>query len=691
MLERAETPGDARLGVSIDADSPLRTALTVSGDALAVCQMLVDDTGAPVDYRFLDVNEHFAGATGLDDVVGRTALQLVPDLEPIWLETYGRVGLGGETLRFEQGSEVMGRWFEVVATPFDIEGGFVVVFRDATLRRREAAREAEHQRRFRAMVDELPVMTWMHDREGRQEFVNQTYCDYFGVERADMVDDQWGSLVHPDDVDAYVDGFSDAVAERRPFVRRVRVRRADGTWRTLESWAMPRFDASGEYVGHIGASIDATDRVALERERTELLEREREARHFAELLERHSARLAASDSEDDITAAILDHADQVLDLQSAAVNLADGDSVRIVPGRGVDTAAVAALGLVPVGANLPGPEAIRTGEEIVVGTREALRLRYPHLGDQFDRYGTETLAALPIRRTSGAVIGAFVMGRSGPHAFTPTELGLFRELLRRSGDALERAHLHERLVEAHRQEHRVAVRLQDALLPDSVVEHPGVEIVARYLAAEGVLEVGGDWYDTFEWPDGRVGAIVGDVVGHDLEAAAHMGRLRAATAALIPDGASRTATIMEALDRCARGPEGVDFVTAASVVLDTTTGELEVACAGHPPPLLVESDGTHRWLDDATTPPIGRLDVDRSVSSTFLLDVGDVVLLYSDGLIERRSRSMGFGMRKLRTIAPALLENPLDTAVDAIVEQLVGDDARDDVMLVALRWSGPAT
>jgi serine phosphatase RsbU (regulator of sigma subunit) len=170
-----------------------------------------------------------------------------------------------------------------------------------------------------------------------------------------------------------------------------------------------------------------------------------------------------------------------------------------------------------------------------------------------------------------------------------------------------------------------------------------------------------------------------------------MGRLRAATGALIPDGASRTATIMEALDRCARGPEGVDFVTAASVVLDTATGELEVACAGHPPPLLVESDGTHRWLDDATTPPIGRLDVDRSVSSRFLLDVGDVVLLYSDGLIERRSRSMGFGMRKLRSIAPTLLDNPLETAVDTIIEQLVDDDASDDVMLVALRWSGPAT
>lgn len=538
------------------------------------------------------------------------------------------------------------------------------------------------------MADELPVMTWLHDEQGRQVFVNQTYCDFFGVAREDMVDDRWRSLMPPDEPSAYLDDFSDAVAERRPFVNSVRVRRADGSERTLESWATPRFDSAGTYLGHIGASIDVTDRVALEEERAVLLEREREARRFAELLERHSARLAASATEDEITAAILDHVDEVLDLQSAAVNLADGDDVSVAPGRGVDAEAVAALGPVSVDADLPGPEAIRTGEEIVVGAGSEVRSRYPHLADQLDRSGIETLATLPIRRPSGVTVGSLVVGRSGAHSFTSTELGLLRELLRRSGDALERAHLHGRLVEAHRQEHVVAARLQDALLPDAVVEHPSVEIVARYIAAEGVLEVGGDWYDTFTWPDGRVGAIVGDVVGHDLEAAAHMGRLRAATGALIPSGESRTSTIIGALDRCARGPEGVDFVTAACVVVDPVTGELEVACAGHPPPLLVESDGGHRWLDDATTPPIGQLDVDRSVSSTFLLGAGDVVLLYTDGLIERRSRSMGFGMRKLRTVAPTLLDGPLDSAVDDIVEQLVGAEAGDDVMLIALRWSG---
>jgi len=688
VVEALHTPDDSSAVVTFDFDSPPWTVFTASGDAYAVCEMLVDDGGAPVDYRFLHVNEHFAAASGLDDAVGRTALELVPDLEPVWIATYAQVGLGGETLRFEQRSDAMDRWFEVVATPIALDRCFVIVFKDGTDRRREAILADEQERRFRAMADELPVMTWLHDEEGRQVSVNQTFCDFFGVSRADMVDDRWTLLAHPDDTD-YADDFSEAIAERRPFVHSVRARRADGLWRTLESWGTPRFDSNGTYLGHIGASIDVTDRVALEAERAELLEREREARHFAELLDLHSARLAASTTEDEVTAAILDHVHEVFGLRVAAVKLADGDGVRILPGSNIDPATVAPLGSMPADADLPGPEVIRTGEEIVVGTHSELRAKYPLLA--VDRSGIDTLVALPIRRPSGTVTGALVVGRSGDHSFTATELGLLRELLRRSGDALERAHLHQRLVDAHRQEHAIAARLQDALLPDGVVEHPTVEIVARYLAAEGVLEVGGDWYDTFAWSDGRIGAIVGDVVGHDIEAAAHMGRLRAATGALIPNGPSRTATILEALDSCARGPDGVDFVTAACVVLDTATGELEVACAGHPPPLLVESDGAHRWLDDATSPPIGRLDVDRSVSSTFLLSAGDVVLLYTDGLVERRSRTMSFGMRKLRTVAPTCLEGPLESAVDDIVEQLVGTEAGDDVLLIALRWAGPAT
>ncbi len=114
---------------------------------------------------------------------------------------------------------------------------------------------------FRSMADNLPHIVWLHDDKGRQQFVNQTFCDYFGVTREEMRDQKWQMLMHPEDADAYVAEFVACVRERRPFHAEVRVNRGDGGgWRWLESWATPRFDESGRYLGQIGTSADVTER-----------------------------------------------------------------------------------------------------------------------------------------------------------------------------------------------------------------------------------------------------------------------------------------------------------------------------------------------------------------------------------------------------------------------------------------------
>jgi PAS domain S-box-containing protein len=112
---------------------------------------------------------------------------------------------------------------------------------------------------FRDMADNLPLMVWVHDAEGNQEFVNQTFCDYFGVTRQEMRNSKWQMLVHPEDADVYLSEFAACVRERRPFHAEVRVQR-DGEWRWLESWGTPRFDEAGSYVGHVGTSADVTER-----------------------------------------------------------------------------------------------------------------------------------------------------------------------------------------------------------------------------------------------------------------------------------------------------------------------------------------------------------------------------------------------------------------------------------------------
>jgi PAS domain S-box-containing protein len=109
------------------------------------------------------------------------------------------------------------------------------------------------------MADGLPLIVWQHDAEGNLEFVNQTFCEYFGVRREEMREGRWQALTHPDDVQAYANEFMACVRERRSFHQEVRVCREDGQWRWMESWARPRLSQEGAYLGHIGTSADVTE------------------------------------------------------------------------------------------------------------------------------------------------------------------------------------------------------------------------------------------------------------------------------------------------------------------------------------------------------------------------------------------------------------------------------------------------
>ncbi len=126
-----------------------------TADGFCLCEMIVDDAGEAVDYRFLRVNARFEQFTGLEDAEGRTAMELVPGLERHWIEAYARVGLGGESLTFENGSVPMGRWFEVHATPVEPHGRLAILFRDASERKRAETERAEALEQSRRLLEEL--------------------------------------------------------------------------------------------------------------------------------------------------------------------------------------------------------------------------------------------------------------------------------------------------------------------------------------------------------------------------------------------------------------------------------------------------------------------------------------------------------------------------------------------------------
>ena len=278
--------------------------------------------------------------------------------------------------------------------------------------------------------------------------------------------------------------------------------------------------------------------------------------------------------------------------------------------------------------------------------------------------------------------GALILGRSDPgrDPLTEADLAFFVDF----GRQLEVA-ITVRLVRDA--EHNIAVTLQNALLPDLIRWDPSAVIEAHYRAASNLLQVGGDWYDTFTWPDGSIGVMVGDVVGHNLESAAAMGRLRSAASALAAVGTPSPAALLEALDRFARSPDGVDFATAVCVVL-RPTGLLTYSSAGHPPPVVVSPDRTVVLLEGATAPPLSAGDLAPRPEASIALEAGSLVALFSDGLVERRGESIDVGLARLGVALVDHNDKPIADMIDNVIRELTSvSPASDDVVVAAFRYT----
>ncbi|MET9388431.1 SpoIIE family protein phosphatase [Streptomyces sp. NPDC002928] len=251
--------------------------------------------------------------------------------------------------------------------------------------------------------------------------------------------------------------------------------------------------------------------------------------------------------------------------------------------------------------------------------------------------------------------------------------------------ARELQRLNEELRQAHTRERQVAVTLQEAMLqaPD-LARHP--DIAVRYLPATGSLNVCGDWYDMVDLSDGRYAVAVGDVVGHGLEAAAVMGMLRSALSAAIR-ALERPAQALEVLGLYARSIEGALNTTAVKAMVDPRSRLIIYSNAGHPPPLLVHPDGTCERLDQATDPPLGARPqhVPRPQAGQPYRP-GDTLVLYTDGLIERRGEDIEAGLDRLTDVLCRYGTVSPERLADVLLARLgLTGGSRDDIALVIVR------
>ncbi|MEU2318078.1 SpoIIE family protein phosphatase [Streptomyces althioticus] len=299
----------------------------------------------------------------------------------------------------------------------------------------------------------------------------------------------------------------------------------------------------------------------------------------------------------------------------------------------------------------------------------------------FEATGMHSAAIAPIRGLR-EVLGALTLGRSErADAFSPADLTLLEDITRRAGLTLDNARLYQR-------QRKVAETMQRYLLPQ-LPRVPGLEMTSRYLPAPDASHVGGDWYDAFSLGDGNTALVIGDVSGHDLDAAAGMAQLRNVLRSYAwssldePPGG-----VVERVDRAVLRITDVTMATLVLAFLGTDEEgrwTLRWTNAGHPPPLLVTREGVAGYLTDGGGMLLGTAtDRPRADGST-VLPPGSTLVLYTDGLIEAPSHSIDEGLERLRRHAAALAHRPVGEFTDELLHRARPADNDDDVALLAVR------
>ncbi|OLT55329.1 SpoIIE family protein phosphatase [Cellulosimicrobium sp. CUA-896] len=330
--------------------------------------------------------------------------------------------------------------------------------------------------------------------------------------------------------------------------------------------------------------------------------------------------------------------------------------------------------------------------QTVAGAPHALRTGTPRPGDLVEegpahdlltRLEPYAMAVLPLRGR-GHTRGLVTLARRAERGrFTKADVAALRDVMAQIGLALDNAHLHAA-------QRTLAEELQRSLLT-ALPEPDHLHLVARYVPAATGTQIGGDWYDAFLVRDGSTCLVIGDVTGHDLRAAVSMAQVRNVLRGGAHAVVRSPAAIFESLD-WAMHDLGVGAISTGVLAKLEQPEELAEqglrllrwSSAGHLPPLLLHPDGRAELLHRSTNLPLGLRVHEERHDHTEIVPPGSTVLLYTDGLVERRGESLHVGLERLRTTAQELAELPLEELCDRLIADLA-TDGEDDVALLAAR------
>jgi serine phosphatase RsbU (regulator of sigma subunit)/DNA-binding response OmpR family regulator/anti-sigma regulatory factor (Ser/Thr protein kinase) len=410
------------------------------------------------------------------------------------------------------------------------------------------------------------------------------------------------------------------------------------------------------------------------------IERRRAERHRSDLVAAQRERIAAEDRAErlrrlqrltEATVEPVTSAELLRAVADAVLEVLGAEWVTLViEARGVEAGAprADASGGEELAAEIAGPAALELAER--ARHRGLPETAYVGDGGAITAGPPPAVLAAAVAVPLGppdAPTGALVAMRRR-NAFLHDEIDLAQLVAERVAVALERARLYER-------EHAVSTALQRSLLPGELPAVPGARLAVRYLPAGWGLEAGGDWYDAVHRPDGTFAFVVGDVVGRGVPAAAMMGRLRHALHAYFAEGHGPAAALAR-LDALVEQSGPGTLATVACACYDPTTGALEHASAGHPPPLVAAPGQAPEFVEHPLGLPIGVMPDATFEQRGLVVAPGTIVLLFTDGLVEDRELPIGEGLERLRA---GLTSDPdLERWLEGTVERMTGGRTVDD-------------
>ena len=644
------------------------------------------------DLRFRRVNEALGRlhGRGAGDYIGRLPSQVWPEDLGMTAETAARrvLSAGEPVVEADQAvrvGEVVRRWSFSWFPSHDSEGeitGVVLIATDITERRNseEALRRSEE--RYRSLVQAGAQVVWVTTPTGKiaedspewRSITGQTVDEYLGS--------GWLDAIHPEDRERVEHEWLDCVDTGKVFEGRYRVRTKSGSYRHYDVRAVP-IERDGKIVEWVGASTDVTGQREAEEMRGRLTEQLSAAALRTVRLQQATSMLAEAITVEQVVEVMTEVGRSAIGAERSAVAMLDPERLRLrtVNPAGLPDSPGSPAGEMPLDLPSVMTSAILARRPLLIESPDALRKHFEGVADveMFLKHSDErSWVGLPLL-ASGAPLGALRFSFTRPRRVADEERVFLEALAGQCALALERASMFER-------EHTTAETLQRSLLPDRLPTVPGIILEASYLPVTRNMEIGGDWYDAFRLPDGKLAVAAGDVMGKGLTAAAGMGRVRNALRALALTD-PRPAAVLAGLDRLFIATELEEQVTTvAYLVLDPVSGEGMAGSAGHLPLLLLSTDAPPRLDKAAAGTPLGWASPRQQYA--FRLPPGNTAVLYSDGLVENRKRGLDTGLDELVAVAAeapaAAVEDPallLDYLVDRM---LTGYEQDDDVTVLVV-------